>query len=226
MVFLKTALNKISKSEDKEVEAILLKIEKKIYSDNQINSVESNKNNKELETYILNNYLQEINKIYSTDIIVCYSDEALFIPPLGKHINSKEYFKTRLQDSRLVINSKSIYRESTDLTEKAYIGYFELNHKNRTRLIFIDCIEKKASKEMAPGLGKPVLVMRDTTERPEAVEAGTVKLVGTNYQTIMDSVSCLLSDSSEYEKMSKANNPYGDGKACERIINKILEITE
>ena len=81
-------------------------------------------------------------------------------------------------------------------------------------------------QEEAPGLGKPVLVMRDTTERPEAVEAGTVKLVGTNYQTIMDSVSCLLSDSSEYEKMSKANNPYGDGKACERIINKILEITE
>ena len=81
-------------------------------------------------------------------------------------------------------------------------------------------------QEEAPGLGKPVLVMRDTTERPEAVEAGTVKLVGTNYQAIMDSVSCLLSDSSEYEKMSKANNPYGDGKACERIINKILKITE
>ncbi len=148
MDFLKTAISKISMSEDKEVEAILLKIEKEINSDKQINSIESNKSNKELETYILNNYLQELNKIYSTDIIVCYSDESLFIPPLGKHVNSKEYFKTRLQDSRLVINSKSIYRESTDLTEKAYIGYFELNHQNRTRLIFIDCIEKKASKEM------------------------------------------------------------------------------
>lgn len=80
-------------------------------------------------------------------------------------------------------------------------------------------------QEEAPGLGKPVLVMRDTTERPEAVEAGTVKLVGTNYQTIMNNVSCLLSDSSEYEKMSKATNPYGDGKACKRIIDKISSIS-
>ena len=80
-------------------------------------------------------------------------------------------------------------------------------------------------QEEAPGLGKPVLVMRDTTERPEAVEAGTVKLVGTNYQAIMDSVSCLLSDSSEYEKMSKAANPYGDGQACKRIIEKISSIS-
>ena len=81
-------------------------------------------------------------------------------------------------------------------------------------------------QEEAPGLGKPVLVMRDTTERPEAVEAGTVKLVGTNYQAIIDNVSSLLTDTTEYEKMSKANNPYGDGKACERIINKILTIRD
>lgn len=81
-------------------------------------------------------------------------------------------------------------------------------------------------QEEAPGLGKPVLVMRDTTERPEAVEAGTVKLVGTNYQAIIDNVSRLLTDTAEYEKMSKANNPYGDGKACERIINKILTIRD
>lgn len=81
-------------------------------------------------------------------------------------------------------------------------------------------------QEEAPGLGKPVLVMRDTTERPEAVEAGTVKLVGTNYQAIIYNVSRLLTDTTEYEKMSKANNPYGDGKACERIVNKILTIRE
>lgn len=81
-------------------------------------------------------------------------------------------------------------------------------------------------QEEAPGLGKPVLVMRDTTERPEAVEAGTVKLVGTDYQAIIDNVSRLLTDTTEYEKMSKANNPYGDGKACERIINKILTIRD
>ena len=72
-------------------------------------------------------------------------------------------------------------------------------------------------QEEAPGLGKPVLVMRDTTERPEALDAGTVKLVGTDYEKIMSEVSVLLDDPAAYEKMSKAVNPYGDGKACGRI---------
>lgn len=73
-------------------------------------------------------------------------------------------------------------------------------------------------QEEAPGLGKPVLVMRDTTERPEALKAGTVKLVGTNFQRIVDEVSMLLDNPKAYAKMSKAVNPYGDGHACERII--------
>ena len=73
-------------------------------------------------------------------------------------------------------------------------------------------------QEEAPGLGKPVLVMRDTTERPEALASGTVHLVGTDYQKIMNEVSTLLEDEQAYEKMSKAVNPYGDGKACERIV--------
>ena len=73
-------------------------------------------------------------------------------------------------------------------------------------------------QEEAPGLGKPVLVMRDTTERPEALESGTVHLVGTNYQKIMDEVSTLLENPEAYEKMSKAVNPYGDGLACSRIV--------
>lgn len=72
-------------------------------------------------------------------------------------------------------------------------------------------------QEEAPGLGKPVLVMRDTTERPEALDAGTVKLVGTNYDLIVNEVSTLLDNPTAYEKMSKAVNPYGDGKACGRI---------
>lgn len=76
-------------------------------------------------------------------------------------------------------------------------------------------------QEEAPSLGKPVLVMRDTTERPEAVEAETVKLVGTHTQTIIKEAQALLDEESEYEKMSKAHNPYGDGKACERIIKFI-----
>ena len=77
-------------------------------------------------------------------------------------------------------------------------------------------------QEEAPGLGKPVLVMRDTTERPEALEAGTVKLVGTDYNKIVGEVSKLLDDKSYYDQMSKAVNPYGDGLACERVI-KILK---
>ena len=73
-------------------------------------------------------------------------------------------------------------------------------------------------QEEAPGLGKPVLVMRDTTERPEALESGTVRLVGTDYNKIVNEVSTLLEDPVAYEKMSKAVNPYGDGKACVRIV--------
>ena len=73
-------------------------------------------------------------------------------------------------------------------------------------------------QEEAPGLGKPVLVMRDTTERPEALEAGTVKLVGTDFDKIVNEVSELLTDQGYYERMSKAVNPYGDGKACGRIV--------
>lgn len=79
-------------------------------------------------------------------------------------------------------------------------------------------------QEEAPGLGKPVLVMRDTTERPEALESGTVHLVGTNYDKIVNEVSTLLDDSKAYEKMSKAVNPYGDGRACMRIVDIIAKI--
>ena len=78
-------------------------------------------------------------------------------------------------------------------------------------------------QEEAPGLGTPVLVMRDTTERPEAVEAGTVLLVGTNREKIEQGVSTLLDDTETYRRMSEAVNPYGDGHACERIVNKLRE---
>lgn len=77
-------------------------------------------------------------------------------------------------------------------------------------------------QEEAPSLGKPVLVMRDTTERPEAVSAGTVVLVGTDVKKITSQINKLLTDNMAYQKMSKAHNPYGDGKACERIITSIL----
>ena len=76
-------------------------------------------------------------------------------------------------------------------------------------------------QEEAPGLGKPVLVMRDTTERPEALKSGTVHLVGTNHDLIVSEVSTLLEDAAAYERMSKAVNPYGDGKACDRIVRAL-----
>lgn len=79
-------------------------------------------------------------------------------------------------------------------------------------------------QEEAPGLGKPVLVMRDTTERPEGVEAGTLKLVGTEEQTIYDSCKALLTDESVYKKMSHSANPYGDGHACERIADILTDL--
>jgi len=96
-------------------------------------------------------------------------------------------------------------------------------------LSFVYLMEKSAIvltdsggiQEEAPGLGKPVLVMRDTTERPEALEAGTVKLVGTNYDKIVNEVSALLEDQKYYDAMSKAVNPYGDGHTCGRIIAKL-----
>ena len=79
-------------------------------------------------------------------------------------------------------------------------------------------------QEEAPGLGKPVLVMRDTTERPEALEAGTVKLVGTDYGKIVGEVSALIDDQDYYDRMGKAVNPYGDGKACQRITDRLMRL--
>lgn len=79
-------------------------------------------------------------------------------------------------------------------------------------------------QEEAPSLGKPVLVMRDTTERPEALDAGTVKLVGTGYDKIVGELSALLTDKIYYEKMSKAVNPYGDGNASKRIRSFVCSI--
>lgn len=91
---------------------------------------------------------------------------------------------------------------------------------SKTYLILTD---SGGIQEEAPSLGKPVLVMRNTTERPEAIKAGTVKMVGTDPITIINEVNILLKDRSVYERMSQAHNPYGDGKACEKIVNLIKE---
>lgn len=102
------------------------------------------------------------------------------------------------------------------------LQYLEFVHlMNKATIVLTD---SGGIQEEAPGLGKPVLVMRDTTERPEALESGTVHLVGTDYDKIVNEVSTLLDDSKAYEKMSKAVNPYGDGRACMRIVDIIAKI--
>lgn len=101
------------------------------------------------------------------------------------------------------------------------LQYLEFVHlMNKATIVLTD---SGGIQEEAPGLGKPVLVMRDTTERPEALVSGTVHLVGTDYNKIMDEVSTLLEDESAYEKMSRAINPYGDGQACRRIADILAD---
>ncbi len=122
-----------------------------------------------------------------------------------------------------VINSAPALGEVSPATDGAcnmffiepleYLSFVYLMEKSNIVLT-----DSGGIQEEAPGLGKPVLVMRDTTERPEALEAGTVKLVGTDYDKIVNEVSMLLDDRTHYEAMSKAVNPYGDGLACSRII--------
>lgn len=99
-----------------------------------------------------------------------------------------------------------------------YLSFIYLMEKS-----FIILTDSGGIQEEAPGLGKPVLVMRSTTERPEALEAGTVRLVGTDYNKIVNTVSTLLNDREAYDNMSKAINPYGDGKASEKIVNILKE---
>lgn len=94
------------------------------------------------------------------------------------------------------------------------------NFMARSYLILTD---SGGIQEEAPSLGKPVLVMRDTTERPEGIEAGTLKLVGTDEETIYTEFKRLLTDKEAYDRMARASNPYGDGHACERIVKVLLK---
>lgn len=111
----------------------------------------------------------------------------------------------------------SVYPNLFFIEPLEYLSFVFLMEK-----AYIVLTDSGGIQEEAPGLGKPVLVMRDTTERPEALEAGTVKLVGTNFEKIVGEVSKLLDDKEYYDKMSKAVNPYGDGKACARIIKSLI----
>jgi UDP-N-acetylglucosamine 2-epimerase (non-hydrolysing) len=108
----------------------------------------------------------------------------------------------------------SVYKNFFFIEPLQYLEFVYLMEKSSIVLT-----DSGGIQEEAPGLGKPVLVMRDTTERPEALSAGTVKLVGTDYNKIVDNVSVLLDDEKAYAEMSQAVNPYGDGKACKRIVD-------
>lgn len=110
----------------------------------------------------------------------------------------------------------SIYKNFFFIEPLQYLEFVFLMEKSTIVLT-----DSGGIQEEAPGLGKPVLVMRDTTERPEALESGTVHLVGTNHDLIVSEVSSLLDDPVAYDKMSKAVNPYGDGNACARIVNAL-----
>ena len=119
----------------------------------------------------------------------------------------------------LVNNTPSTLHNLFFIEPLEYLSFVYLMEKST--LVLTD---SGGIQEEAPGLGKPVLVMRDTTERPEALESGTVHLVGTNYEKIVSEVSTLLDDAVAYEKMSKAVNPYGDGLACSRICDYLANV--
>ena len=118
----------------------------------------------------------------------------------------------KTQDTNLENKRNTYFIEPLDYLPFVYL-------MNASYLLLTD---SGGIQEEAPGLGKPVLVMRDTTERPEALDAGTVALVGTNKQKIITQISKLINDQIHYNNMVKASNPYGDGKACERIINALI----
>lgn len=130
-----------------------------------------------------------------------------FVYPV--HLNPNVYKPV----SRLLKNLKNIYLiEPLDYEPFVYL-------LNRCKLVLTD---SGGIQEEAPTLGKPVLVMRDTTERPEGISSGTSRLVGTEVKSIIDNVSTLIDDKKEYQTMSRSNNPYGDGKASKKIINELV----
>lgn len=120
-----------------------------------------------------------------------------------------------------IVNGKYVNRKYPNMFFIEPLQYLEFVYLMEKSTIVLT--DSGGIQEEAPSLGKPVLVMRDTTERPEALSAGTVKLVGTDYDKIVSEVSTLLDDAEAYQQMSQAVNPYGDGKACQRIINVLMK---
>ena len=129
---------------------------------------------------------------------------------IGTHANALIHFRTQ----------KEVFgdMDRVKLIEPLEVFDFH-NFQNKSYLILTD---SGGIQEEAPSLGKPVLVLRDTTERPEGIAAGTLKLVGTDEETIYNESKKLLTNKEEYNKMAHASNPYGDGHACQRIVDAII----
>ncbi len=165
------------------------------------------------------------------DLAACYP-EVDFVYPMHLNPNVRkpiqEIFGTEMADQVGHDNNRQVGHDNNShprpdrgsnlffIEPLDYLDFVFL--MERSTLVLTD---SGGIQEEAPGLGKPVLVMRDTTERPEALEAGTVRLVGTDYSRITEEVSRLLDDFEAYDKMSRSVNPYGDGKACARIVEKL-----
>lgn len=142
--------------------------------------------------------------------------DADFVYPMHLNPNVRNAIIEVFGENAISKDSQQIGNNTYFIEPLDYLPFVFL--MNSSYLILTD---SGGIQEEAPGIGKPVLVMRDTTERPEAVDAGTVRLVGTHKQQIIDEVSLLMQNKEHYKKMSLANNPYGDGKACIRIIEAL-----
>jgi len=150
-------------------------------------------------------------------IRICEALKAIAIDNKDRFIVYPVHLNPKVQEpvNRILANIENIML----IEPMAYQDFIWM--MNRSKIIITD---SGGVQEEAPSLGKPVLVMRDTTERPEAVEAGTVVLVGTDRDVIINETLDLLSNTERFEKMSKLHNPYGDGKACERIVDFIAKL--
>lgn len=151
------------------------------------------------------------------DLAVRYPDVD-FVYPMHLNPNVRKPIQQVFGD--IIHNTSNIIHKNLFFIEPLeYLSFVYLMEKSTVVLT-----DSGGIQEEAPGLGKPVLVMRDTTERPEALESGTVHLVGTNYDKIMSEVSTLLDDTDAYQRMSQAVNPYGDGHSCKRIMEFLANI--
>jgi len=194
------------------IDALISVIDKKYtFEENILNSIDYiNKKVVLLTTHRRENWGQPMNNIFKAvrELIESNNDvEVIF--PMHKNPNIRE-LAHRYFDK---------YSDRVHLIEP--LEYVEF--ANLMSMVYLIMSDSGGIQEEAPALGKPVIVLRTETERPEAVESGTVKLCGVDKENIFNEISKLINDQKEYEKMCKASNPYGDGKSCERIINEIYD---